>query len=409
MNGHRNLEAPRVSSSAASLVTGRRGCPRVAAWLAGLLLLAGCAAPPKWVAGSGPSREQVSTATSQASAAVRLIDVNDAVARRLGALQEPTLFSQQLPASAVSVQGVGPGDALEVSVWEAPPALLFVGSPLEARAGARSSATTFSEQMVSAEGSIEIPFAGTIAVAGKSPQQIGAEIASRLVGRANKPQVLVRVTRNASANVTVVGEVLQSVRMPLTARGERLLDAIASAGGVRQPVGKVTVQITRGERVLALPLDKVIQSPRENVPLAPGDVVTVLFQPLSFTALGATGQNAEIAFEAQGISLAQALARAGGVQDARSDARGVFVFRFEDAGSVTDEQRAGPTTPDGKVPVVYRVDLTDPASFLVAQSFPMRNRDVVYVANAPSAELQKFLNILTASIFSVQGLTSLGK
>ena len=129
---------------------------------------------------------------------------------------------------------------------------------------------------------------------------------------------------------------------------------------MRQPVGKVTVQITRGEQVLALPLDKVIQSPRENVPLAPGDVVTVMFQPLSFTALGATGQNAEIAFEAQGISLAQALARAGGVQDVRSDARGVFVFRFEDARGVTDEQLAGPTTPDGKVPVVYRVDLTDP-------------------------------------------------
>jgi len=382
---------------------------RCTAALLAALLMAGCASPPKWVAASGPSREQVAAAASPASSAVRLIDVNETVARRLGALNELTLFSQQLSASAASVQGVGPGDALEVSVWEAPPALLFAAGPLEARAGARSGATTFADQMVSVEGSIEIPFAGTIAVAGKSAQQIGVDIARRLDGRANKPQVLVRVTRNASANVTVVGEVVQSVRMPLTAKGERLLDAIASAGGVRQPVGKVTVQITRGERVLALPLDRVIQSPRENVPLAPGDVVTVLFQPLSFTALGATGQNAEIAFEAQGISLAQALARAGGVQDARSDARGVFVFRFEDANGVTDEQRAGPTTPDGKVPVVYRVDLTDPVSFLVAQSFPMRNRDVIYVANAPSAELQKFLNILTASIFSVQGLSNLGR
>ena len=382
---------------------------RCTAALLAALLMAGCASPPKWVAASGPSREQVAAAASPASSAVRLIDVNETVARRLGALNELTLFSQQLSASAASVQGVGPGDALEVSVWEAPPALLFAAGPLEARAAARSGATTFADQMVSIEGSIEIPFAGTIAVAGKSPQQIGVDIARRLDGRANKPQVLVRVTRNASANVTVVGEVVQSVRMPLTAKGERLLDAIASAGGVRQPVGKVTVQITRGERVLALPLDRVIQSPRENVPLAPGDVVTVLFQPLSFTALGATGQNAEIAFEAQGISLAQALARAGGVQDARSDARGVFVFRFEDANGVTDEQRAGPTTPDGKVPVVYRVDLTDPVSFLVAQSFPMRNRDVIYVANAPSAELQKFLNILTASIFSVQGLSNLGR
>jgi polysaccharide biosynthesis/export protein len=371
--------------------------------------LAGCGTPPQWVATSGPSREQVTAAASQAPTAVRLIDVSDAVARRLAALPEPALFSQQWAGAPVAVHGVGPGDALEVSVWEAPPALLFGTGTLDSRAVARSGAATFPEQTVSAEGTIDVPFAGTIPVAGKSPQQIGADIARRLEGRANRPQVLVRVTRNASANVTVVGEVTQSVRMPLTAKGERLLDAIASAGGARQPVGKVTVQVTRGERVLALPLERVIQSPRENVALAAGDVVTVLFQPLSFTALGATGQNAEIGFEAQGISLAQALARAGGVQDARSDARGVFVFRFEDARAVTDEQRAGPTTADGKVPVVYRVDLTDPAAFLVAQSFPVRNRDVVYVANAPSAELQKFLNILTASIFSVQGLSNLGR
>jgi polysaccharide export outer membrane protein len=68
-----------------------------------------------------------------------------------------------------------------------------------------------------------------------------------------------------------------------------------------------------------------------------------------------------------------------------------------------------PQTPEGKVPVVYRVDLKDPRAFLVAQNFPMKNKDVVYVANAPAAELQKFLNILTSSIFSVSGLVNLGK
>jgi polysaccharide export outer membrane protein len=212
-----------------------------------------------------------------------------------------------------------------------------------------------------------------------------------------------------SSNVTVVGEVVQSLRLPLTARGERLLDAIAAAGGVRQPIpiSKVTVQVTRGDTVQSLPLEKVIQNPKENVPLAPGDVVTVLFQPLSFAVLGATGKNEEINFEAQGISLAQGLARAGGLQDTRADARGVFLFRFEDPQAVGPEVAAGPVTPDGKVPVVYRLDLRDPASFLVAQNFPVRNKDVVYVANAPGAELQKFLNILTSSIYSVSSLVNL--
>jgi len=61
------------------------------------------------------------------------------------------------------------------------------------------------------------------------------------------------------------------------------------------------------------------------------------------------------------------------------------------------------------VPVVYRADLKNPATFLVAQNFPVKNKDVLYVSNAPSAELQKFLNILTSSIFSVSSLKNLGK
>lgn len=72
------------------------------------------------------------------------------------------------------------------------------------------------------------------------------------------------------------------------------------------------IQVTRGDIVALEPLDTVIRDPRQNVPLKAGDVVTALFQPYSFTAFGATGKNEEINFEAQGITLAQALARAGG-------------------------------------------------------------------------------------------------
>ena len=91
-----------------------------------------------------------------------------------------------------------------------------------------------------------------------------------------------------------------------------------------------------------------------------GDVVTALFQPLSFTVLGATGKNEEINFEAQGITLAQALARAGGLQDSRSDAKGVFIFRFEPANALKWPKQPAATTPEGKVPVIYRIDLKNP-------------------------------------------------
>jgi polysaccharide biosynthesis/export protein len=369
------------------------------------LVGAGCGSLPS----SGPSVSEVGKAQKSDALPIQVVDVNQEIAQRSLALERRGRFAEAFPGGRQPEYRVGAGDMLEISIWEAPPAALFGSATIDSRAGpATTRMTAFPEQMISPQGTISVPFAGAVPVAGKSPQEIEGEIARRLKGKANQPQVLVRVTRNTSSNVTVVGEVAQSQRMPLTAKGERLLDAIAAAGGVRQPVGRMTVQITRGETVHAMALDAVILDPRQNILLQPGDVVTALYQPLSFTALGATGKNEEIAFEAQGITLAQALARAGGVQDARADASGVFIFRFEEPTMLATTDTTAPTTPDGRVPVVYRLDLKDPRSFLLAQGFRMRNKDVVYVANAPAAELQKFLNILTAVIFTGTGLAAIG-
>lgn len=375
--------------------------------LASVVLSSGCATLPGWLGSSGPSREQVQSARDDQSInGIQMVTVNEAVARRLLTSRKQSLFSDLFESTTHSGYLIGAGDVIEVSMWEAPPAMLFGGAALDSKAGlATTRVVTFPEQMVSSEGTITIPFAGAVPSAGKSPQQVEAEVARRLTGKANQPQVLVRTIRNATSNVTVVGEVASSTRMPLTARGERLLDALAAAGGGRQPVGKTTLQVTRGDQVHALALDTIIRDPKQNIVLQPGDVITALHQPLSFTVLGATGKNEEINFEAQGITLAQALARAGGLQDVRADARGVFLFRFEESKAL-DWSVPPATTPEGKVPVIYEVNLKNPATFFVAQSFQMQNKDVLYVSNAPAAELQKFLNILTTSIYSVNGIVN---
>jgi len=366
-------------------------------------MVSGCGIFPSWLSSSGPNYAQVDKApAAQQISGIRIVDVNDDVARRLILSRKQSLFSEIFVTSSPALYVIGAGDVVEVSIWEAPPAALFGGAAIETRSSAATTrVTTLPEQMVNSDGKINIPFAGQVTAAGRSTLQIETEIEQRLKGKANQPQVLVRVIRNNTSNVTVVGEVSSSTRMPLTARGERLLDALAAAGGVRQPVSKMTLQITRGSQVQALPLDTIIRDPNQNIVLQPGDVITSLFQPLSFTVLGATGKNEEVNFEAQGISLAQALARAGGLQDARADAQGVFIFRFESADALDPAGQAPATTPEGKIPVIYRVDLKNPATFFVAQSFPIENRDVLYVSNAPAAELQKFLNIVVSVIYPV--------
>jgi polysaccharide export outer membrane protein len=366
--------------------------------------VASCSSLPS----SGANKSQVSQPEVSETLPIQVVDIDEATAKRVFAAEKRVKFSDVFESDKRPGYRVGPGDVLEVSIWEAPPATLFGSTAVDPRVGLTTTrVTSFPEQMVSHEGTINIPFAGAILVTGMSPQKIETEVAKRLAGKANQPQVLVRVTRNTTSNVTVVGEVGQSARFPLTALGERLLDIIAAAGGVRQPVGKITVQLTRQNLVQSMPLDSIILDPKQNIILQPGDVITALHQPLSFTALGATGKNEEIYFEAQGISLAQALARSGGLQDQRSDAKGVFIFRFEEPLVLGVAGENPPLTPDGKVPVIYRVDLKDPRSFFLAQGFPVRNKDVIYVANAPAAELQKFLNILTSVVFTASGLGNL--
>jgi polysaccharide export outer membrane protein len=371
------------------------------------LLLVSCAS---FLPTSGPSRSEISKAkTPVNTAAIQVVDVDSEVTRRLLSQRTQRLFSETLRNPSAALRTVGPGDVLEVTIWEAMPATLFGATTLSTPEGiATSHATTLPDQMVDDEGYISVPFAGRIAAAGKTLDAIEADIVSRLTGKANQPQVLVRRTRNLSSNATVVGEVNTSTRVQLVPGNERLLDAIAAAGGVRQPVNKMTIQVTRSNNVYSLPLETIIKDPAQNVTLSPGDVITALYQPFSFTALGATGKNEEVNFETQGITLAQALARSGGLIDTRSNPEGVFIFRFEPIAALDWPHKPVMSTPDGLVPVVFRIDLDNPSSFFVMQSFPIENKDVLYVANAPATELLKFLNLLFTLSYPVLTAKQLG-
>jgi len=228
----------------------------------------------------GPSRWQIDHATrTPDTTAIQIVDIDDTVTRDLLAQRALHLFSETLGNGGIKSRTVGAGDVLEVSIWEAAPATLFGTAPANASGNviATSHPTTLPDQPVDDEGFIVVPFAGRVPAAGKTLTQIQTEIVRRLHDKANQPEVLVRMTRNMSSNATVVGEVNASTRVPLVPGNERLLDALAAASGVRQPVNKMTIQITRADHVYSLPLETIIRDPKQNVPLQPGDVVTALF------------------------------------------------------------------------------------------------------------------------------------
>ncbi|MEQ1515686.1 MAG: polysaccharide biosynthesis/export family protein, partial [Usitatibacteraceae bacterium] len=195
----------------------------------GATLLSGCNSLPT----SGFLRSDADPKSTQPNLkGIQIVDVTDGVAKQLLDRRATRRFSEAFAAPDPAAQTIGYGDGLEVSIWEAPPATLFTAGTTDVRGTTSASrATVLPDQMVNSEGFISVPFAGKIRAAGQSLQDVEAEIVKRLTGKANQPEVFVRLTRNVSANVTVVGEVTNSLRIPLTPGGERLLVALAAAGG----------------------------------------------------------------------------------------------------------------------------------------------------------------------------------
>lgn len=352
----------------------------------------------------GPGRQvvlrggSVPAGPSEAAAKIKVVQVRGDMAAQFKPPAPWPAFADVLAGAKPVGTVVGTGDALEVTIWEAPPAALF-GGATDTRIGTAISTarpTTLPELLVGPEGSISVPFAGQVPAGGRTLREIETDIVRRLRGRANAPQAIVRLVRNTTATVTVVGEVTNSARLPISPRGERLLDALAQVGGVKPPVHLTTIQVTRDGRTHRMALADIITQASSNVVLAKDDVITALFQPYSFTVLGAAGKNDEIRFEAMGITLSQALGRIGGLQDGRANPRGVFLFRWEE-----------PAAPGGpRVPVIYSFDLKDPAVYFLAQQYRMTDKDLIYITNSPIAELQRFVSIVSQTLLPVATVTT---
>ena len=362
------------------------------AWLA-----AGCTSMPA----DGPLLADVvdraSAPTNSVNIDYVLVEVTDPVLNALALRPFESLrysFGIGGPPPALTI---GVGDAVNVTIWEAGPGGLFSTPPSQIVAGSRTA--TIPEQVVARDGTISIPYAGRIRVVGMPPGVVEQLIVDRLQGKAIEPQAVVTVSKNISNTVSVSGEVMGGTRVPLTLKGDRILDVIAAAGGLRAPANESIVRLTRRNRTVSVPYNAILGRPSENVYVRSGDVVTVVRQPQTFTVFGATGRNAVVPFEADIITLEEAVAKAGGLLDYRADPTGVFLFRYEPVELV----RAIVPGPDrfvtyGLVPVVYRLNFRDASSYFLARKFAIRDKDLIYVANHPLSELQKVFGIIGAAI-----------
>jgi polysaccharide export outer membrane protein len=351
--------------------------------------LAACTALP----GDGPWMGGAATTTTEALPfdVIDLTPTTIANYRQPPPIDRPSTVSNLSAGSRISV---APGDAIKVRIFEPYEGSIF---PTIQRPGA-----DFGVQRVTDDGTINVPFVGTVKVAGLDLNQIEKKIAQQVAtsGKAQDPQVIVEFVADRTHTVMVSGDVRQPGRVSLLEGVRTVVEAINKAGGPSGVGGQggTGVGANQLEVVVRRNGQVILQSQYSDL-LAGGDIglqkndeIVVRPNARMFTVLGAVVKAGNVDMPKHTISLLEAMGMVGGLNDARANKTGVYVFRMGDL-------QNNPTARAR----VFRLDLYQPVSIFIAQQFPVQPKDVVYITNAPLYEYDKILTSIYRT-FSIVGV-----
>jgi len=308
---------------------------------------------------------------------------------------------------------IGVGDIVAVTIFEAQSGGLFIPREASVRPG---NFVDVPRQQVDQSGNITIPYAGSIKAAGLTARAVADIVRERIKNRAIDPQAVVSVVEQRGNQISVLGEANAPLRFPVDPGGIRVLGAIARAGGPKNPAWETKVRIKRGGRTYVETMSSIVRHPEEDAFLAPGDVVYLSREPRVFMVFGSTPSpgsiggtnNRRFTFENDTMTLAEAIAKAGGLDGARANSPSVYVLRLEPrnllkSAGIDVERFRGEL-----VPTVYNFDWSKPDGMFFADSFQIRDHDAIVVSESPSTELIKIFAPLIAgsdAAVNIQTLT----
>ncbi|HEY6981002.1 polysaccharide biosynthesis/export family protein [Reyranella sp.] len=340
--------------------------------------VAGCQAIP----GDGPWMNGAKSTSSEALPfdVIDLTPTTVVAYRPAATVDQPSETGNLSAGARVSVE---PGDVLRVRIFEPYEGSIF---PTIQKPGA-----DFGNQVVTNDGTIEVPYVGIVKVAGLNLREIEQRIVQQLGNKAQNPQVIVEFVADRNNTVMVSGEVKSPGRLSLLEGTRSVVDAINRAGG---PTGVATqLQVVlrrRGNVILDKQYSELLAG--ADVGIQKGDEIVVRPNSHTFTVLGAVAKAGNVALTKANMTLLEALGEVHGLSDERANKTGVYVFRM---GDIQDNPNARAR--------VFRLDLMQPVSIFVAQQFGMQANDVIYVTNAPLYEYNKILTAIYRT-FSIVGI-----
>lgn len=347
------------------------------------VFLAGCSTLPAF----GPSGESIAKAATDTppvnGATIPYQLVNLSATTLPEADTQVRLFPEKLRNQRLETQnqGIQVSDALEIHIWEVADDGLFATS------GQRN---TVLDVVVENDGLIELPYGGVIKASGLTTSELRAELLERYRGQAIEPEISVRIAQTRMHAVAILGDVRSPQRIGIPSSGIRILDVLASAGGIDYPLWEAHVSLQRNSRQHSLSLQHISNVPENNIIVLPGDTVQLTRKPRRFTVYGAVTRTANLTLPDQTPNLSALLAEAGGLSDMQAEPASVFIFRESEF-----------KQEDGTTPLVYRLDFSRPDAFLLAGQIYVNENDIVYVATANASEFQKFVTTILSPFFGV--------
>jgi polysaccharide export outer membrane protein len=286
----------------------------------------------------------------------------------------------QLLSISPQAYAIGPGDVLQIVVWDHPEFAAALGSsqtPGSSRPGDPSPGF-----IVDQSGTLTFPYAGTFHVAGLRTEEIQQRLAVALSKYFVKPQVTVRVASYRAHRVYVDGEVHNPGALSVNDVPMSLYEAISRAGGFSDTADQSDLVLVRNGQSHRLNLTRLLSqglSPSQMY-LKPSDFLRVV--PRDENNVYVMGEVnrpvAAIPRRTGRLTLADALSQAGSVNSSTADATQMYVIRGSLSGT----------------PEVFHLDARSPVSMLLAKGFELQPNDVVYVDGNGLVRFNRVLSLL---------------